>query len=491
MPQFIATNNLSLNAQRHLNSSQSLLATSIERLSSGLRINSAKDGAAEMAISTRMTAQIQGLNQAARNANDGISFSQTAEGGLQVTVDALLRIRELAVQSANDTNSASDRASLQEEVAQMIAEIDRIANQTQFNGQNILDGSLATSVFHIGPNANQTVSISGVDARASVLGANATTTSTGLSVTDATTAGSLTSPSGVLSINGTVITVNSDGLSTTDDASSANALAAGINDLAGTTGVTATANATTADLGAVTADDNGLASGAFSINGVEILTGAISAGDSDGTLRDAINAVQLQTGVTAELDSSNNLILTALDGRNIQLTTAGGNTDSIAAPQAVFGNFDLSGAANDDVVVGTVTLDSNNAIVVDTGIDAATYGQAIAAGTYNITTTNSVTNVDISTRAGANLAITNVDRALDAVNSLRSTFGAIQSRFEAIVTSLQTTSENLSAARSRIRDADFAEETANLARAQILQQAGIAMVAQANVLPQNALALLG
>lgn len=486
MAQIINTNIASLTAQRNLNSSQSSLATSMERLSSGLRINSAKDDAAGLAISERMTSQIRGLNQAIRNANDGISFAQTAEGALSTTGDALQRIRELAVQSANDTNSTSDRASLQEEVAQLIAEVDRIANNTQFNGQNVLDGSVSNLLFQVGANANQTISVSGVDAKASTLGANATITSTGTTLANSLAAGGYTTPSSVLVINGTTITTTSDGVSSTDADVSAKAVAAGINASSSTTGVSATANATTMNLGAITADADGITgAGDLSINGVDISVAAILSGDSDSALRDAINAVSNQTGVTASLDASSNMILTASDGRNIALAADGGNDVN------VFGeaNTDISGA-EDEVVVGTITMDSDTAIVVNTGLLNTTHGMTITAGTVNITTTNSVTNLDISTQTGANDTITNVDRALDAVNSLRSTFGATQTRFESTITNLSITSENLSAARSRIRDADFAAETAAMTRSQILQQAGIAMVSQANAQPQSVLSLL-
>jgi len=486
MPQVINTNISSLNAQRNLNSTQSSLATSLQRLSTGLRINSAKDDAAGLAISERFTAQIRGLNQAGRNANDGISFAQTTESALGQTTEALQRIRELAVQAANGTNSASDRASLQEEVNQMIAEVDRIANQTQFNGQNVLDGSQATLSFHIGANANQNITVTGVDARASILGSNATVSSTAVTLAASAAAGGYTSPSGVLTINSQAITTVSDGVSSTDADASAKAVAQGINDAAGTTGVTAIVNATTISLGSITADANGLAAGEFTINGVNITLGAIVSGDSDSALQDAINAVQNQTGVTAALDGSSNLVLTASDGRNIALGADGANLVD------VFGdaNADITGAV-DEVIVGTVTLDSDAAFVVDAGLAAATHGMTITAGTYSVTTTNAVENADVTSITNANLVITNMDRALDSVNSLRSTFGAVQSRFESVISSLSSASENLSAARSRIRDADFAAETANLTRAQILQQAGTAMLAQANALPQNVLSLLG
>jgi len=479
----INTNVASLNAQRNLGASQADLNKSMQRLSSGLRINSAKDDAAGLGISDRMTSQIRGLNQAARNANDGISLAQTAEGALQESTNILQRMREIAVQSANDTNTSTDRSSLQAEVSQLISELDRIAENTTFNNKQLLDGTMTSAVFHVGANADQTISLSVDDARASALGANATTTSTGSTVSDATDAGSsVTSPSGVLEINGTSITTSSDGVSTTDDDASAKAVAAGINALSATTNVTAEANATTANLGTVAATDD-LLSGEFQINGVDIVTGAVSVGDSDSTLRDAINAVSNQTGVTASLDSSSNLVLEAADGRNIQLTSDGEGGDTVS-------NIDIS-VADDDVVIGTVTLNSDEAIVVDTEIAQTTHGMTITATTYNTSTTNAMSNVDISTQSGANDAITNIDRAISQIDTSRGELGAVQNRFESTIANLNNVSENLSAARSRILDADIAQETSAMTKNNILQQAGVSILAQANQAPQLALSLLG
>ncbi len=479
----VNTNISSLSAQRSLARSSQNMGQTLQRLASGLRINSAKDDAAGLAISNRMTTQIRGMNQAARNANDGISMAQTAEGALGETTASLQRLRELAIQSANGTNSASDRAALNAEASQLISEIDLIASTTEFNGLKLLDGTFGTSTIQVGANAGQTISVSISGATSSLLGANATVTSTGSTVADAVTAGSLTSPSGVLTINGTAITTATDGVSTTDATASAKAVAAGINALSGTTNVTATANATTANLGTVAAST--IASGELVINGVNIIATAVS-GDSDGAVRSAINAVSNQTGVTASLDNSSNLILTATDGRNIRIGTDGTNA------AATFSGYALNGgAANDDVVVGTVTLNGDAAFVVDTGISQGTHGMTIAANTYSVSTTNAVTNVDLTTSANAVTAITNLDRALDTVNSMRGDLGAVQVRFESTINRLSTTSENLSAARSRIVDADFAKETAELTRSQILQQAGTAILSQANQQPQLALQLLG
>ena len=484
MAMSINTNISALNAQRNLGKTQGMLNKSLARLSSGLRINSAKDDAAGLAISNRMTAQIRGLNQAARNANDGISLAQTAEGALQESTNILQRMRELAVQSANDTNTSSDRQSLQAEVSQLIAELDRIATTTSFNGQTLLDGTMSNATFHVGAEADQTISFSIGSAKAIELGANATLTSVGSTVSDAETAGNLVSPSGTLVINGTTINTSADGLSSTDAASSANAVAAGINASSSDTGVTATANATIADLGTVNALAGGVDADEFEINGIDIVTvDDIQAGDSDGKFRDAINAVSNQTGVIATLNASNHLILTADDGRNIQLTSDG----NLATSPITGINISV---ADNDVVVGTVTLNSDSAFVVNTGITQGTEGMTITAGTTNVTTTNAMTNVDISDQSGSNSAIANVDRALAEIDEIRGGLGAIQNRFESTIANLQSVSENVAAARSRILDADFAAETAEMTKAQVLQQAGVAMLAQANMLPQAVLSLL-
>ncbi|MFQ5508848.1 MAG: flagellin [Leptospirillia bacterium] len=486
----VTTNVSSLSAQRSLSRTGAKLGVSLQRLASGLRINSAKDDAAGLAISQRMTTQIRGLNQAARNANDGVSLAQTAEGALGEMNGALQRLRELAIQSANGTNSSSDRAALQSEASQLTSEISLIATTTEFNGLKLLDGSFGTAAFHVGANANQTISVTMTDSRTSVLGANASVTSTGNDISASPlTAGTVIAASPALTINGTTITTSGDGLSTTDAAYSANAYAAAINAQSATTSVTATAGSTTLTLGTVAADANGLTGDDFQINGVNITVAAITSGDGTGALTAAINAVSNQTGVTAALDGSNNLVLTASDGRNIQVTAdAGGSGNN---DQAVFSNFSLTNTGDlDYVAVGTISLSSDNAIVVGGGLGGSTEGMTLAANTYAVSTTNAVANIDVSTVNGANTALSTVDRALDTLNSNRATLGSIQTRFESTINRLTTTSENLSAARSRIVDADFAAETAELTRGQILQQAGVAILAQANQRPQLALSLL-
>jgi flagellin len=474
MPQIINTNVASLNAQRNLDASQASLATALQRLSSGLRINSARDDAAGLAISERFTAQIRGLNVAARNANDGISLAQTAEGALVSVSNSLQRIRELAVQSANATNSASDRAALQNEVAQLVAEVDRVATQTEFNGLRLLDGTFTAQQFQVGANANQTISIASLaSVRASALGASFSATVTGTAVLAAITAGDL-------SINGVAIQASVAGTQPGQTAASAFAIAHAIN--ASQSTVVATANATTRAGAPVTATGD-IAANIIQINGVNV--GAIAAGTNPAgqanSVAAAINAISAATGVSATVSASNEVNLSAADGRAI--TVAGITTTGPATTAN-------TGLAN-GTTRGTVTLTtSSTAGITIAGSAPGNAGFTAAMSTASSQTGTALSNVNISTLAGANTAMATIDAALTAVNSERATLGAIQNRFSSTVANLQTATENLSASRSRIQDADFAAETAALTRAQILQQAGVAILAQANALPNNVLALL-
>lgn len=505
----INTNMPSLNAQRNITRTQGSLATALQRLSSGLRINSAKDDAAGLAISERMTTQIRGLNQATRNANDGVSLAQTAEGALTEIGNNIQRIRELAVQAANASNSASDRTALNNEAQQLIAEIDRVALQTTFNGRTLFDGSFTSQAFQIGASANQTISVSISTSRTSSLGAYATATSG----VDSATRG-LTTIAGVATgdavqletdemvVNGTAVGAPSaDGVSSNLSSQSAIAIANAIN--SAVSGVTASAAANTVNLGAVTGGS--MISGGLSINGVNI--GAVTAvgGDTDSALRNAINNVQNQTGVTASLNASNELILTASDGRNIQLAQVAGGIGSITA-QNIFvaaagaavvltGTVDVvfnstDNTASDVTVRGQVQITSPNTVVLANGGSGAVTEIGFTAGSTLVSSATSISNVALTTVSGANSALTTLDTALDVVNSQRATLGAIQNRFESTIRNLSTTSENLVAARSRIQDADFAQETAAFTKASIVQQAGISILAQANSLPQQVLALL-
>jgi len=493
MPQIINSNIASLTAQRNLNMSQSSLNTSLERLSSGMRINSAKDDAAGLAISERMTSQIRGLNQASRNANDGISLAQTAEGAMGEIGNNLQRIRELAIQSANATNSASDRASLQAEVTQLTSEITRVASSTQFNGLNLLDGSFSSQSFQVGASANQTIDIAQIsDARSTALGNN-TLVMSGTKI-DMPIAGTVanTAPAQTITADATVLLSTNLGSTATGDISiaatdSAETIANKINNAAANIGITAKAE-TSATLGTISA----AGSVAFSLNGT-LVTGSVSDTSDLTDLAAAINGRQGTTGITASFATAGDkseITLTDKTGADVTLTgftnSAGGTAVVDASSGAAAAVTLTSGAATDSArLVGNVTLSTADGQI-------AVANQAGAGELFDVSTStfNALSTVDISTADGSQTAIDIVDAALSQVNSNRGSLGAVQNRFISTIANLQTTSENLSAARSRIQDADFATETANMTRGQILQQAGVAILAQANSLPNNVLSLL-
>ncbi len=488
MAMVINTNIGALNAQRNLEKTQNLLDRSLQRLSSGLRINSAKDDAAGLAISDRMTSQIRGLNQAVRNANDGISLAQTAEGAMQEVTNNLQRIRELAVQASSDSNSAEDRQSLNAEVTQLVAEINRVATTTTFNGTVLLDGTFGSKSIQVGANQNETISISISSAKADSLGVGSSS-SYSTSIAGTATTGALSV--GDLTINGYQVgATTSDGVSYASGTASAIAIANAINAVTGDTGVTATVSAATVAGTAVTSGDAAINAGDVLINGVDI--GAIAAAGSGGAVdrgadvAAAINAVTGQTGVTATFNTSTGAVaLTSADGRNITVTTASG----VTAARTGLGTGDADG----DVTTthSSVNLSSSSSSGITIGGDHEAY--AGLTGGYTAATATAgagVSSLDITTAAGAASAITIVDAALATIDSARGDLGAIQNRFESTIANLQSVAENVSAARSRIMDADFAAETAELTKAQILQQAGVAMLAQANMLPQTVLTLL-
>ena len=502
----INTNVASLNSQRNLNGSQNALATSLQRLSSGLRINSAKDDAAGLAISERFTSQIKGLNQAVRNANDGISLAQTAEGGLQTAGDILQRVRELAVQSANGSNSTSDRASLQGETLQLTQELNRVANTTQFNGQNVLDGSLTNSQFQVGANANQTIAVGVSSAKATDIGNNTVSSNdSATSITSAVTAGA-DNTDGTTHFNNALNNVASQTLTvagngkTSTVAVAANAsakdIAASVNGVSANTGVTATAK-TKVTISAFAQDNPGAVS--FELVGANdktkpVTISATVAHKSDlSALAQAINSQSGTTGITATADKAGNLTLENQSGDDIKinnLNTAGaGLTGATIKGGANDAGTTVGATASGTEVVtigGTVSFDSASGFTI--GTDDA--GNTLLAGATNGSNLSSVAGIDISTVDGANKALATIDAALTSINNNRASLGAVQNRFASTISNLQTTSENLSAARSRIQDTDFAAETANLTRGQILQQAGTAMLAQANSLPNGVLSLL-
>ena len=477
MPSVVNTNVVSLNAQRNLTRSDNLLATSLQRLSSGLRINSAKDDAAGLAIANRFTTQIRGLNQAVRNANDGISLAQTAESALDEVTNNLQRIRELAVQSANATNSASDRAALDQEVQQRIEEINRIASQTSFNGQNVLDGSFGSAQFQIGANVGETITVNlTTGTRADQLGQIATDSAT-------VNAGPLLDNDVTLQVgsSGAVVAVGGSvaGTQSGQDADSAYAKVNSIN-AAGISGLTATAsNSQTAAFGVIGEDGATDATVDLTINGEAIYTGFTLTAASGETLTAnevaaQINLQSSKTGVSASVTGLD-LTLTAADGRNITVS------------QTLGGGATGAGVGQTGTLYGDVTLSAAENIVVDDAGDLLGFGAGVTSIAVDA---NTLSTVDVLSVTGAESAIQRVDASLTSVSSLRSQLGAVQSRFESITSNLQTVSENLQASRSRILDADFAAETANLTKAQILQQAGVAVLAQANAVPQTVLGLL-
>ncbi len=607
MAQVINTNVASLNAQRNLNTSQGNLQTSLQRLSSGLRINSAKDDAAGLAISERFTTQIRGLNQAARNASDGISLAQTGEGDLAQVTNNLQRIRELAVQSANATNSSSDRAALQLETAELIAEIERVSSTSAFNGVNLLDGSFSSQLFQVGANAGETVAIANISsARTSEIGQVLTASQTGsAAVSGALTAGDLVINGNdvgavaqdALAIANAITATDSNVSATATNAQTGitfadvvgtatvaatpssvalGALTEGVDtdttnsftvtfDNSGDGGsdslvITATANVDTTATNSYDTIAAGFVTAGFAADGTGTVSGytldlgvqtTIAAALQNGTLTvqraDGIefstteaavgyattsptfantttttNGTQAVTGVaptyTLSIDGTaldftsvgadgtitasevagliNSLAgytasgtgttmdITKDDGSNIVLVEGGADSDATEGL-----TVDGSAAAATSTLYGTVTVTSVNEDLVIAGTAPGNAGLSVGTTTAALAGTT-IANTDISTVAGANAAIASVDSALTSINTSRASLGAIQNRFESIVSSIETSVENLSSARSRIRDADFAAETATLTRNQILQQAGVSILSQANSLPQLALSLL-
>jgi len=590
----INTNVPSLNAQRNLSKSQNDLNKSMQRLSSGLRINSAKDDAAGLAISDRMTSQIRGLNQAVRNANDGISLSQTAEGALQESTNILQRMRELAVQSSNDTNSASDRDSLQAEVSQLQAELDRIAETTQFNGKTLLDGSMTGATFQVGANAgaNQQITFDISSAKTadlseigSVISAPNGTAEVGSDVTGALAADTLTvNGEAVAAAAGTAVdiaaAINAADPGTTDIATAVNAQTLSFEDVTlavtpGTqevntvtfaamtdaanggdtqevNGVVATmtagggdftANEIAAGFAAYIADPtaNSIASGGSTIDftgsnddslftaaaasaGTDLVyTSAEATGNVTNVVADTgdVNATVVETTPGVD-DTVTGTFTVTVDGTNFEIATgdtANGTTVTASdVATAVDANAAFTSSVDDDgnVVIanatgaemvlaetnagntgegftaselgtqqGQISLDSTSDIIFEgTGLAAAGL-----ADVGNATTT--IDNVDISTLEGAQTAIASVDLALSTIDTIRGDLGAVQNRFESTIANLSNVSENLSAARSRILDADIAMETSAMTKNNILQQAGVSILAQANQAPQLALSLLG
>lgn len=466
----IYSNIASLNSQRSLVKNQDALAQSLQRLSSGLRINSAKDDAAGLAISERFTAQVRGVGQAMRNASDAISLSQTAESGLTETGNILQRLRELAVQAANDTNTASDRAAIMTEVHDLQSEIDRIATTSNFNGRNLLDGSFTGMTFQVGSNQGQTISVNLSSSRVTSIGAVAQATGTAVTAT--------TFAAGDVIFNGISVGVSSaadDTKSTVGNSFSSISKAAAMNAVSAASGVYASVNANTVTGGAIVGG-GALAAGNLTINGSQIITAtAVQAGDANSVLRNAINALSSTTGVTATV-TAGALTLTATDGRNIDVVANAGGIAIHGAAQAT--------------TYGTITLTSDSDFSI-TGAALAKAGLGAVVSPVTVNTAVNVNTIDLTTATNAGTAMNTLDYAIRQVSTKRATLGAVMNRVQSTLSNLGATSENLQASRSRIQDADFAAETASFARNQILMNAAVTMLAQANVSGQIALTLLG
>jgi flagellin len=487
----VNTNILALNAQRNLDRSGLILGKALERLSSGLRVNSAADDAAGLAISDRMWSQVRGLNQAIRNANDGISLSQTAEGALQEYTNIAQRMRELAVQSINATNTATDRGALDAEYQQLNAELDRIATQTTFNGNAVLNGTLGTVTFQVGAYVGNTISLSlSAGVRTNQVGQIAQ--ATGANAVDANGIGT-----GEVTINGLAIVASVAGNGAGQTVDSAYAKAAAIN-ASGVAGVTAAAVAATVTTDAFANGSNivynanaGAQTYSLTINGVSIYSAfslAAGAGLTASQVATQVNVFSGQTGVSASVNGSSHLVLSAADGRNVVITQDGSDADVTSSILTAGGAAAAANAGTGDFTNrGKLQLTSNANITLGGTAVAARTGFAVTSISLDTTTlgSTSVTSVDNS-----NTALNRLDAALASVSSLRAQFGAIQSRMQSTIANLQVVAQNVDAARSRIVDADFASETAFLTKGQILQQAGIAILAQANLVPQSALALL-
>ena len=509
------TNISAVAAQNSLRTSGLNQTTAMERLSSGVRINSAKDDAAGLAITTRMTANIRGLAAAIRNANDGISLTQTAEGSLASIGDNLQRIRELAVQSANSTNNATDRAALHAEASQLVSEIDRIAANATFNGIKLLDGSYQDQNLQVGSGneSNDRIAISIASAKSSALGVGGGSSYS--TVVNSTTAGvgSTALLSGALSINGFIVgAASTDGVSSTGSDSSGIAVAAAINAVSGQSGVTASVNKTEkagVAVGNTTAGVSGysavLAAGAVSINGVSLGTieGAASNIARGAQMAAAINSKSGQTGVIATFSTTDGAVsLSAADGRNIEIKIASAATTAIESSMTGLAHTIGSTTAGESVTTiyrSSIKLSSSNA----SGI---TIGGITAAGltASGLTATDStlaytpatatagagVSTVDLTTATGSQTALSTLDKAINTITDARASMGAYQNRLAASISNLETSSMNLQASRSRILDTDYAKETTNLAKSQIIQQAATAMLAQANQSAQSVLSLL-
>src|SRR5690554_1072226 len=490
----VNSNISSLTAQRHLGNSTSSLTTAMERLASGSRINSAKDDAAGLQIANRLTSQINGLGVAVKNANDGISIAQTAEGAMQESTNILQRMRDLALQSANGSNSVTERQALNQEVTQLKAELDRIAETTTFGGRTLLTGDLTNVQFQVGANANETIGLTIDSTRSTDLGTHqyvAKGTKAGTAVAGAT--------NGVTAVDATA------NFKISDSKGSTAAIAYGANSTSKEIADAINAQTSVAGVGVTASVKNEVTLGAFgdnlqggtlnlTVNGKDISVGNFNGNDLSA-LKNQLNAAD--AGVTVEFATKDDgsvdrgrVVLTASDDIKIAASGTASDDDPIADTDVAF-EMSINGRdvgvvdGVESIVVGEVQLESASAFSMS-GASDEVFGAVNASSEVN-----SVANINITTADGAQQAIEVIDAALKGIDSQRADIGAVQNRFESTISNLQNISENVSAARSRIMDTDYAAESANLTKNQIMQQAGTAMLAQANQLPQAVLSLLG
>ncbi|MDH0498509.1 flagellin [Stutzerimonas stutzeri] len=469
----VNTNVASLTTQKNLNKASESLSTTMQRLSSGLKINSAKDDAAGLQISNRLTSQINGLNVAVKNANDGISIAQTAEGAMQESTNILQRMRELALQSANGSNSDEDRASLQSEYSQLSTELTRIATTTTFGGRNLMDGSFGTTSFQVGANANETINVTLGNISASSIGSQQVKS---VGVTPSTTG-----------VAGGEITVTGSGQTkdvTIAEGASAKDIAKALN--GAVSGLTATASTeakfTVGDAAATAPASFTMTVGSASVDFVGVTDTASLAeqlSSNASKLGISVNYNEDSGELTVKSDSGENIVFSAsTDAGSIEIATkdaSGTYGDAVAL-------------ADDLIATGAVELNSSKGYSLNgAGVD----GLFADAGTETVASKRtSINDTKITSAADSQSAIAVIDKAISQIDSQRADLGAVQNRFDSTVSNLQSIAENSTAARSRIQDADFAAETAELTKQQTLQQASTAILSQANQLPSSVLSLL-
>ncbi|UQY35425.1 flagellin [Pseudomonas fulva] len=495
----VNTNIASLNTQRNLQSSSNSLATSMQRLSTGSRINSAKDDAAGLQISNRLTSQISGLNVAVRNANDGISLAQTAEGALQQSTNILQRMRDLSLQAANGSNDSVDRSALQKEVGALQNELSRIAETTTFGGRKLLDGSFGATAFQVGANSNETIDVTIGNASSNKIGAF-TSDKSGSVLGTAVLGATATNyqPNGTMTISANGKEFKAQDMVVTDTASEVvkkiNAAGSPVKASARTDAVlTLSGNVGTFDLKIeLSKSDNTKVDSTIDLKGLTSAEQVVSAVNASGA------------GISAKVNGNGTLEISSADGASMKFTASG--MSNAATPAALVAADiklqarsaedsdgdnagDLS-AAQDIAAVATGAI-ATGAVKLSSSAAYSLTGTAVAKVTgESAGTLSKISDVDVSTAYGAQNAIDVIDAAIAFIDSQRSDLGAVQNRFDNTISNLQSISENAEAARSRIKDTDFAAETATLAKNQVLQQAGTAILAQAKQLPQSVLSLL-